>query len=1369
MPATLLAQSTKTFTVNMTGDESDPNANDIGDDGKCDVDPITMGDQCTFRAAIQNHNGNRHLGQNRITFAIPDAPGTGSIVIKVGSTGLGALPPILGSVAINAVNSDSRRIELDGSMAGGGAIGLQLLGGNCEILFFVINSFSSHGMYISGTPPPGAGGHVIQNNYIGTDFTATAAKGNGGDGIFIDNTPGCTIGGTGILRNIISGNEGNGIKIQGDSSQFGTNGAINNFAVGNFIGLDISGDKALPNKKDGVVLNNAPNNTVGGASPGQGNKMAGTTNSNGVTVTGSFTEGIKILGNFIGENNTGAKFKIGIAASAKPITIEGNVITEIVGVGIDLFVNGDGSYNIRKNSFQGNMTVGSKFRFGDGKIVQMKYENNFHTENGLALDVEESASGKIDWIFLGDTLKLGQAGANFIFHAAGNKNFTNGIYQGIAGVAFNYVADLSPGMQMALNVKGDAYTGNAGGARTGKVVLTAGTTFSYALLGSSAVNNGKDGDRLDVIADANATGTFTSMDNEFKVNGGVGLRWINNGRNLITVRAFIEHDVFDKNTEAGIEVKSFLTEKSILNNTVTNNGGPGILLNGTTIAHLEGNTISGNGTGILVNDAATARINNNTVTGNGKGIAFGGTGTGSEITANAIFKNNGLGLDLGNNGPTANDPGDGDAGPNNLQNFPVLTAVNSAGGNTSIQGTLNSKPNTTYKLDFFSNDVCNPSGFGEGQAFLDSFKVTTDAAGNAAFNAVLTGITLPAGAVITSTATDPGHNTSEFSACLLTGNVQTADLELTKTADKTDYAPGADVIYTILLSNKGTANAPDIVVTDVLPAGITFKQAVATVGTYDNATGRWQVPILNSGSQATLTITGTLNAVGTVINTAEVTASKLPDPDSSPNNGIGTEDDQSSVSINVRQGTADLELTKTADKTQYVAGDQIIYVVRLTNKGTTNAPDIVVTDLLPAGITFKQAVVTVGTYNNVTGKWLVPILNVGKQATMAITGTVNTTGAVTNTAEVTASKLPDPDSSPNNGIGTEDDQSSVTVNVQQQGTADLELSKTADKTQYVTGDQVKFIIRLTNKGTANAPGIVVTDILPAGVAFKQAIVTVGAYNNVSGKWQVPILNTGKQATMVIIGTVNAAGTITNTAEVTASKLPDPDSSPNNGVSTEDDQSSVSIQVSQQPDIAQQYKALMQQITALVNAGKLTRAEGQVLNGILDISLQLHNNGQIRPAAVVLRVFIVLIRTATQRTGLTDVDRNALIASAQKIIEQLRALPLRQSSATTDNDSEWKDLEDRARKELMGQPVIRTYPNPFNSYLVISFDVVHESRVQLNAYDVNGRMIALLVDKVMQPGVQTITWRTPHLPAGVYVLQLRANDVVKTYKVLHVRE
>ncbi|HVI73210.1 MAG TPA: Calx-beta domain-containing protein, partial [Pyrinomonadaceae bacterium] len=115
---------------------------------------------------------------------------------------------------------------------------------------------------------------------------------------------------------------------------------------------------------------------------------------------------------------------------------------------------------------------------------------------------------------------------------------------------------------------------------------------------------------------------------------------------------------------------------------------------------------------------------------------------------------------------TPNDPADGDTGSNNLQNFPLITSVTSNAGQTTIAGTLNSTANTTFSVDFYSNAACDPSGNGEGAKpfSLNTGLVTTDANGNGNFNVVVPAA-LPAGRVITATATDPSGNTSEFSPC----------------------------------------------------------------------------------------------------------------------------------------------------------------------------------------------------------------------------------------------------------------------------------------------------------------------------------------------------------------------------------------------------------------------------------------------------------------------------------------------------------------------------------------------------------------------------------------------------------------------------
>jgi hypothetical protein len=151
------------------------------------------------------------------------------------------------------------------------------------------------------------------------------------------------------------------------------------------------------------------------------------------------------------------------------------------------------------------------------------------------------------------------------------------------------------------------------------------------------------------------------------------------------------------------------------------------------------------------------------VVGSGTGVDV-LVGDGNSIRGNSIFSNNRLGIDLGNDGVTPNDPGDGDTGGNKRQNFPLITAVTSDGFQTSISGTLNSTPNTTFAVDFYTNSVCDPSGNGEGGRFFDATTVNTDGNGNAAINVMFpTG--LAPGKLIAATATDPLGNTSEFSPC----------------------------------------------------------------------------------------------------------------------------------------------------------------------------------------------------------------------------------------------------------------------------------------------------------------------------------------------------------------------------------------------------------------------------------------------------------------------------------------------------------------------------------------------------------------------------------------------------------------------------
>jgi len=142
-----------------------------------------------------------------------------------------------------------------------------------------------------------------------------------------------------------------------------------------------------------------------------------------------------------------------------------------------------------------------------------------------------------------------------------------------------------------------------------------------------------------------------------------------------------------------------------------------------------------------------------------------------EISGNSIHANDLLGIDLATNngfdGVTFNDPDDADTnGGNALQNFPVIAAAESDGSTTTVRGSLDSLPSRTCRLEFFANAECDPSGHGEGERFIGSTDVITDANGDALFEATLDAPVAP-GEFITSTATDltiPA--TSEFSACV---------------------------------------------------------------------------------------------------------------------------------------------------------------------------------------------------------------------------------------------------------------------------------------------------------------------------------------------------------------------------------------------------------------------------------------------------------------------------------------------------------------------------------------------------------------------------------------------------------------------------
>jgi len=263
-------------------------------------------------------------------------------------------------------------------------------------------------------------------------------------------------------------------------------------------------------------------------------------------------------------------------------------------------------------------------------------------------------------------------------------------------------------------------------------------------------------------------------------------------------------------------------------NVIAGNGGTGITMFGQDVANtpgsITGNVIQGNSIGVNAHGAAlpngwtgvwissyqntsptTSPVSQNTIGGSeaganviayniGNGVKItGATNTQNSILFNSIFSNTGLGIDLGGgiwtsvgDGVTANDTGDADTGPNNLQNFPVLNGAQTQCGYTNIRGTLNSTANTAYTIQLFANTACDGSNYGEGATYLGQTTATTNGSGDGSFSVILPDSA--AGNFITATATDPSGNTSEFSACITAGFG--SHIVVDNVGDAADAAPG---------------------------------------------------------------------------------------------------------------------------------------------------------------------------------------------------------------------------------------------------------------------------------------------------------------------------------------------------------------------------------------------------------------------------------------------------------------------------------------------------------------------------------------------------------------------------------------------------
>ncbi len=765
-----------------------------------------------------------------------------------------------------------------------------------------------------------------------------------------------------------------------------------------------------------------------------------------------------------------------------------SVAGQVAGGGnLGVYVHGEGATgNLVQGNFVGTNAAGTS-ALGEGSSVLLEDAPN-NTIGGTTpgarnvISCNSAASGAVE-----------------IRGAGATGNLVQGNFIGIdvtGTTALSGAADDGYGV-FVVNASGNTIGGTASGARNVISGLDLGTGLVLATTTGANSNNliqgnfiGTDADGLAAVPDEDGVEIYGfSSDNTI---GGTTPQ----ARNIISGNTgYGFEDVPDPSV---VPVRNVVQGNFIGVNAVgapLGNGSDGVVLTG-------GNTLGGTAAGagnVIADNGGTGVF----VPGRNDDPA----GYDNAILSNAIFGNGGLGINLAENltdGPTPNDPGDADDGPNRLQNFPVITSVTSSGGSTTIAGTLNSTPGESFLIQFFSNDAPNSSSFGEGQMYIGSIQTDpTDAdTGDVSFTATLPVAVSPT-QFITATATDTDGNTSEFSEI-------DADLAINQVASAAAAAVGQDVTFTATVTNAGPFAAPGLLLADALPAGFDFVSATGGVTPQDGVL-HIALDTLPVGSSTTAMVVLRATAAGGPFTNSMSVRSAVDDHHPADNTFDAT--------VNVSQSpTADVSVQLGAAPDTVEIGQELTYTITATNLGSTSATGVALNDRLPAGADFVSA--TGGaTPSDGTLSVALGTLEAGASSTVTVVVRPTADGTLTDGATV-SDDPPDTDAS--------DKTAMATTTVAAPAAADLSVGLAATPDPVGAGQDLTYTLTVTNVGTAVATGATLTDNLPSGTTFVSATGGVAPVESVL-TFALGDLAAGAHSSVTIVVIPTVAGTLGNVA------------------------------------------------------------------------------------------------------------------------------------------------------------------------------------------------------------------------------------------------
>ena len=726
----------------------------------------------SLRAAIVNSNST--VGRDNIEFAIASADQT--IDLQT------ALPFVTDSVVIDATTQpgyvDHPLVQLEGAaISTNNASGLYITAGNSVVRGLSVTNFTN------GIFAENLGGNLFQGNYIGLTPSGAAA-GNRVNGIVLVNSPNNIIGGpTSSSRNVVSSNGEFGIRVQNAASS-------GNRIQGNFIGVDVSGISARPNQLDGILVSGASGTFIGTdgdglGDSGEGNLISGNT-GRGIRLFGA--SNTAIAGNLIGVALSGVT---ALPNAMSGLTIDGGSNNNRVGTDGDgrsdalekNTISGNSIGGIQMFDSNSNIIAGNNIGTStDGLELVRNRAYGLHLGNSNNNRIGTNADGVSDLLEL--NLISGNE-TNAIQFASSDFNVVAGNWLGLSSDGETPIENGHSGMWIYAGSSSNLIGTNDDGVRdeVERNVIAGnrfqGVTIDGSLDGvSKTENNVVAGnfigtDKTGMKAVANETGVFlrsgaiantigtqaTSRPNSAAGNvisgnqfNGVLIRYSGtNGNhvsgNLIGLSADGMHPLGNKHAGVTIAegpVANFIGGASPKEaNTIGANENHGVwIVDGSPNNFVDGNfigfaidhsTAMGNGvSGLTIENSSQNQIGTtaaNTIAHNAQaGIAV--TSNSSflnNLSKNSIYGNAGIAIDLGNDGQTSNDTNDADIGPNQLQNYPKLVSAATTGSKVQIAGSLNSLPNTAFRIEYF--ETTGTSNSFDSMNYLGSSNVTTDRLG----------------------------------------------------------------------------------------------------------------------------------------------------------------------------------------------------------------------------------------------------------------------------------------------------------------------------------------------------------------------------------------------------------------------------------------------------------------------------------------------------------------------------------------------------------------------------------------------------------------------------------------------------------------